>query len=68
MGNADTQQKPPIGLFLQRCGCDLLQGYRISKALPAELYEQQLQRNTTLRPVVGSAPTPAGDADRTGGD
>ena len=53
-------------LFLQRCGCDLLQGYRISKALPAELYEQQLQRNTTLRPVVGSAPTPAGDADRTG--
>ncbi len=54
-------------LFLQRCGCDLLQGYRISKALPAERYEQQLQRHTTLRPVAGSAPTPAGDADRTGG-
>ena len=53
--------------FLQRCGCDLLQGYRISKALPAELYELQLQRNSLQRPMAGGTPTLAGDADHTSG-
>ena len=39
-------------LFLQRCGCDLLQGYRISKALPAEAYELQLRRCAPLPPLA----------------
>ncbi len=47
-------------LFLQRCGCDLLQGFRISQALPAEAYAQQMRRSVVLRPSAGKTrPLPA---------
>ena len=45
--------------FLQRCGCDLLQDYLLSRPQPEEPYTQLLRRGRTLPEAPAADRLPA---------